>query len=68
MKRHADLRPEAGSHADRNASGVPVAPGTYSVEMSQRQDGVTTPLAGPVTFEVARLGERSMPGIEPAEL
>ena len=66
--RHADLRPEAGSQPDRNASGVPVAPGAYSVEMSQRQDGVTTPLAGPVTFEVARLGERSMPGIEPAEL
>ncbi len=66
--RHADLRPQAKPHPNRNASGVPVAPGTYSVEMSKRQDGVLTPLAGPVTFEVARLSDRSMPGIGPAEL
>ncbi len=66
--RHADMRPEVGLHPDRNAGGVPVAPGTYSVEMSKRQDGIVTLLAGPVTFEVDRLHERSMPGLEPAEL
>jgi len=66
--RHADLRPETGVKPVENKGGVPVAPGTYSVELSQRQDGVLTSLAGPVTFEVARLGERSLPGLEPAAL
>ncbi|MEN8006199.1 MAG: glycosyl hydrolase [Candidatus Krumholzibacteriota bacterium] len=66
--RHANLRPETGPRSNRNTGGVPVAPGIYSVEVAKRQEGVLEPLAGPVTFEVDRLRDRSQPGMGPAEL
>ncbi len=70
--RHADLRPETGAkpagRGGGGGDGVPAAPGTYTVQMAQRQDGVLTVLVGPVTFEVTRLRERSQPGLEPAAL
>jgi len=66
--RHANLRPETDGKLDTNGSGPLAAPGTYSGELFQRRDGVLTPLAGPVTFEVARLRERGLPGLSPAAL
>ena len=36
-------------------------PGIYNVSLEKRIDGVTTRLAGPVEFEVAPLGEPSLP-------
>jgi photosystem II stability/assembly factor-like uncharacterized protein len=36
-------------------------PGTYTVSLEKRIDGTTTALAGPVEFEVAPLGEPSLP-------
>ncbi len=47
--------------------GILVAPGTYSVELHQRVDGVMTKLAGPQSFEVRPLREGgTLPGATPA--
>lgn len=48
--------------------GPMAAPGTYSVTLSQRVDGVTTPLAGPVTFNVVSLGLQSLEAADKAAL
>lgn len=42
-------------------SGPMVTPGTYSVSLAKRVDGVVTPLGEPQTFEVESLGMASMP-------
>jgi hypothetical protein len=47
--------------------GVLAAPGTYTVSLAKRVDGATTELAGPVTFDVARLRPGALPGADPAE-
>lgn len=46
--------------------GYLVAPGSYTAELSQRVDGVVTPLAGPVDVQVERMTQGSLPGAEPA--
>ena len=46
-------------------SGFLVAPGTYTVSLEQRHDGVTQQLAGPESFEVVRLTQGTLPGAEP---
>ena len=47
--------------------GVLVEPGTYSVTLSKRVDGVLTELAGPQSFEVTRLRDGALPGASPEE-
>jgi photosystem II stability/assembly factor-like uncharacterized protein len=42
-------------------SGMPVLPGTYSVEISKNIDGEITKIAGPENFEVKMLDGRSIP-------
>ena len=41
--------------------GPLVAPGTYSVSLAKNVGGVTTPLAGPVTFQVKPLNNTTLP-------
>jgi photosystem II stability/assembly factor-like uncharacterized protein len=48
-------------------SGYLVAPGTYTVSLSKRVEGVITDLAGPVSFEVVRLRDGALPGAPPRE-
>ncbi len=66
--RHADLRSETDGKLDTNSGGPMAAPGTYSAMLSQRVDGVTTALAGPVTVEVERLHPRGPKSLAPAAL
>ena len=49
-------------------TGPMTVPGKYSVSLAKRVDGVLTPLAGPVAFEVAALGAGSLPAADRAEL
>ena len=49
-------------------TGPAAAPGKYTVALAKRVDGVVTPLAGPVGFEVAALGAGSLPPADRAEL
>ena len=60
--RYPSLGAEKDGQPDEETTGVLAMPGTYTVEMAKRVDGVVTPLAGPVEFEVVRLRERGMPG------
>jgi hypothetical protein len=53
---------------DRHAQGPLIVPGTFSVEMSRRVDGITTLLAGPQTFEVESLGLASLAAKDRDEL
>ncbi len=53
-------RPDEGS-------GPLAAPGTYTVELERRVDGMSEVLAGPVSFDVTPLRERGQPGLAPAE-
>lgn len=48
--------------------GPIVVPGTYTAALSQRVDGVTTELAGPVSFEVQPAGVASLPAADRAAL
>ena len=43
------------------------APGTYSVTLSKRVDGVVTDIAGPMDFEVERVFEGVLEGTPPAQ-
>ncbi len=43
-------------------------PGTYSVTLSTRKDGVVSQLAGPETFDVVRLREGALKGSTPQEM
>jgi photosystem II stability/assembly factor-like uncharacterized protein len=65
--RHSSRSPVTGAEAEPIASMAMAAPGTYTVELSQRVDGVTTPLAAPVTFEVVPLRENSWAKISAEE-
>jgi len=47
--------------------GFMVAPGTYTVELTKRIDGVVTPLDGPKAFDVVRMREGALDGAEPEE-
>jgi photosystem II stability/assembly factor-like uncharacterized protein len=44
--------------------GPAAVPGTYTVTLEQRVDGVTTVLAGPATFEAVVLGTPSLPAAD----
>jgi photosystem II stability/assembly factor-like uncharacterized protein len=48
-------------------SGFMAPPGTYSVTLSKKVDGVVTEVAGPVDFEVTRVFEGVLEGTPPAE-
>jgi photosystem II stability/assembly factor-like uncharacterized protein len=45
--------------------GVMVAPGTYTVTLSKKVDGVVTDLAGPMNFEVEQMRKGALPGSDP---
>ena len=47
--------------------GTLVLPGSYSVEMHELQDGVMTPLAGPVSFQVRSIANTVLPAANRAE-
>ncbi len=48
-------------------SGFMAPPGSYSVTLSKKVDGVVTDLAGPVGFEVVRVFEGVLDGTAPAD-
>jgi len=67
-----DLRmPAPNAIGDSGGWGEPegfmVAPGTYTVELAKRIDGVVTSLAEPQSFDVVRMREGALDGAEPAE-
>ncbi|MEE4271803.1 MAG: hypothetical protein V2I67_09015 [Thermoanaerobaculales bacterium] len=47
--------------------GPLVAPGTYTVSMAKKIDGIMTEVAGPVQFEVVDLSLAALPGAPPDE-
>jgi len=51
----------APTDMDDDGYGPMAVPGTYTVTVDKRVDGAFTQLAGPVEFEVAPLGEPSLP-------
>ncbi len=53
---------------NKNESGTPVMPGTYSVEMFMSVDGELTRLAGPQSFEARILQNTTLPAEDRAEL
>lgn len=59
--------PRRGSGDDEGSSpqGVLAPPGTYAVSLAKQVDGKTTELAGPVSFEVARMRPGALPGADP---
>jgi photosystem II stability/assembly factor-like uncharacterized protein len=59
--------PPAEEEEGRGPRGVLAPPGTYTVSLAKQVDGVTTELAGPVRFEVARLREGALPGADPKD-
>jgi len=52
---------------DRGGSGHMAPPGSYTVTLSKRVDGVVTEIAGPVSFEVVRIFPGSLAGTPPTE-
>ena len=48
-------------------SGFMAPPGTYSVTLSKKVDGVVTDVAGPENFEVARVFEGALDGTPPTD-
>jgi len=48
--------------------GPAVVPGTYTVTLARRVDGVVTPLAGPETFRALPAGLATLPAADRAEL
>lgn len=65
--RYADTNP-VKSVTDKNESGVPVMPGTYSVEMFMSVDGVVTKIAGPQIFEAKVLNNTTLPAEDRASM
>jgi hypothetical protein len=65
--RYADTNP-VRSVTDKNESGVPVMPGTYSVEMFMSIDAVLTKIAGPQTFEAKVLNNTTLPAEDRAAM
>lgn len=66
--RYPSYSAETDGQPDKNSSGVLAPPGTYTVELVQRRDGVTTPLAKPESFEVVPLKDRGLKGMPLNEL
>ena len=66
--RYPNLNAETDGQPDENGSGMLAPPGTYTVELAQRVDGVLTPLAGPESFDVVPMRERGLPGLEPVAM
>ena len=67
--RYPAFTPVTGSGGGGGFGGPigPLAlPGTYTVELSERIDGETRVLAGPITFQAVPLGEPSIPAQERA--
>ena len=58
-------RPRREEEDGEGPTGVLAAPGAYTVSLAKQVDGVTTELAGPVRFEVARLRPGALPGRRP---
>ena len=54
--------PAVEGEEDHEGSGVLVAPGTFSVSMQQRVDGVITDLGQSQSFEVVSIREPTLPG------
>lgn len=65
--RYADTNP-VKSVTDKNESGTPVMPGTYSVEMFTSIDGIVTKIAGSQTFEAKVLNNTTLPAEDRAAL
>ena len=49
-------------------SGLLAAPGTYTVRMAKRLDGILTPLSGEQSFEVVPLRQGALEGARPEEV
>jgi hypothetical protein len=58
----------AGDPWDEPAKGPLVVPGTYSVSLAKRVNGVTTDFGKSQTFEVMPLRPRGLPGASPEEI
>jgi len=59
---------QGGGEGDGDVnSGFRAPPGTYSVTLSKKIDGVVTDVAGPVDFEVARVFEGTLEGTPPTD-
>ena len=65
--RPTDISAKEPSRWGPPTMGPLVVPGTYSVSMAKKIDGVMTDLAGPVEFEVVNLALAALPGAPPAE-
>jgi photosystem II stability/assembly factor-like uncharacterized protein len=69
--RYPSTAPEVVNHGageeddDDDSSGFLAAPGTYSVSLAERRDGVVTDLGKVQTFAVVPLRERGLPGASP---
>ena len=60
-------RPRRDEEDGEGPTGVLAAPGAYTVSLAKQVDGVTTELAGPVRFDVARLRPGALPGSDPQQ-
>jgi hypothetical protein len=54
-----------GSWFAPQVQGIMAPPGQYTAELARRVDGVVTELSGPVSFEVTRLREGTLPAADP---
>ncbi len=64
----SEAPPKEAEYESEPDHGPMAAPGTYSVSMAQRADGITTPLAGPVSFKVVTLGLQTLSDPDKAAL
>ncbi|MEZ4388127.1 MAG: glycosyl hydrolase [Candidatus Krumholzibacteriia bacterium] len=64
--RRPGLAAERDGEEDTGSDGPLVAPGTYTVELVSRVDGVSRRLAGPESFAVVPLRARGLAGLSPA--
>jgi photosystem II stability/assembly factor-like uncharacterized protein len=62
-----DISDRKRSRWEMDPVGPLVVPGTYSVSLAKKINGVMTELAGPVEFEVVNLALAALPGAPPAE-
>ncbi len=60
--------PEQMGGDDDDDGGFLAAPGSYTVELAKRVDGVVTDLGEKQGFEVVPMRSRGLPGAEPAEV
>ncbi|NNF03137.1 MAG: glycosyl hydrolase, partial [Rhodothermales bacterium] len=66
--RYPAPQPVGSGSDDAGASGMMVAPGTYTVTMSKRVDGVVTELSSPQSFEVVPLYDGALEGTSYADV